>query len=75
MLKLIASIDSQKAFDKVSRNRFLNILADNHIPQQIITNMFNLYRKPMILIKIGDKLTEWKEIFTGVRQGCLLSPL
>jgi Reverse transcriptase (RNA-dependent DNA polymerase). len=29
----------------------------------------------MISIKIGDKLTEWKKIFTGVRQCCSLSPL
>ena len=58
----IAFIDFQKAFDKVIRSILLNILTDNHIPQQIITNIFNLYRKTMISIKIGNKLTEWKEI-------------
>ena len=71
----IAFIDFQKVFDKVNRNRLLNILADNHIPQQIISNIFNLYRKTMISIKLSEKLTELKEIFTGVRQGCALSPL
>ena len=66
----IAFIDFHKAFYKVIRNRLLNILADNHIPQLIITNIFNLYKKTMISIKISDKLTEWKENFAEVRQGC-----
>ena len=59
----------------MNRQLLLDILAKDHIPQQIIYNVYNLYQANLISIKTGDKLSEWKEINSGVRQGCGLSPL
>ena len=71
----IAFVDFKKAFDRADQNKLLNILVNDQMPQQIITNIYNLYKKTLILVKSGDKLSKWKEVFCGVKQGCPLSPL
>ncbi|KAJ4425543.1 hypothetical protein ANN_27737 [Periplaneta americana] len=71
----MAFIDFKKAFDKVNRNKLLQILADDQIPQQIIQNIYNIYKTTIIAIRSNNKLSQWRPIYSGVRQGCGLSPL
>ena len=37
--------------------------------------MKSMYRKTSYYVKIDEKFTEWFDIITGVRKGCLLSPI
>ena len=71
----IAFVDFVKVFDRVSRNKLFHILVNDQIPQQIIQNICNLYNNTLIAVKSGEKLSSWTEVFTGVKQGCPLSPL
>ncbi|KAJ4426643.1 hypothetical protein ANN_26441 [Periplaneta americana] len=71
----MAFIDFKKAFDKVNRNKLLQILADDQVPQQIIQNIYNIYKTTIIAIRSNNKLSQWRPIYSGVRQGCGLSPL
>jgi hypothetical protein len=69
----IAFVDLKKAFDKVNRTKLLEIPQNDNIPQQIIQNMYNLYKTSWIVVE--DKKSEWKAINSGVRQGCGLLPI
>jgi hypothetical protein len=69
----LAFIDLEKAFDKVNRNKRLDILIADDIPDQIIGTIYNIYNK--ISVKMGPDSSEWRKINEGVRQGCSLSPL
>jgi hypothetical protein len=71
----IAFVDFKKAFHRVNRKELLRILASDQVQQQTIQNIYNLYKTNLISVKIEDKLSEWREINTGVRQGCGLSPV
>lgn len=59
----------------VDRNKLLNILAHDGIPNQLITAIYNIYNSNHIQVRIENKYSEWKRINQGVRQGCSLSPL
>jgi TusA-related sulfurtransferase len=71
----IAFVDFKKAFDRVNRKELLRILASDQVSQQTIQNIYNLYKTNLISVKIEDKLSEWREINTGVRHGCGLLPV
>jgi hypothetical protein len=71
----IAFVDFKKAFNQVNRKELLRILASDQVPQQTIQNTYNLYKTNLISVKTEDKLSEWREINTGVRHGCGLSPV
>jgi hypothetical protein len=60
-------------FDRINRKELLRILASDQVPQQTIKNIYNLYKTNLISLKIEDRLSEWREINTRVRQGCGLS--
>jgi hypothetical protein len=59
----------------VNCKELLRILASYQVSQQTIQNIYNLYKTNLSSVKIEDKLSEWREINTGVRQGCGLSPV
>jgi hypothetical protein len=71
----IAFVDFKKAFDRVNCKDLLWILASDKVQRQTIQNIYNLYNTNSISVKIEDKLSDWREIKTGVRQGCGLSPV
>jgi TusA-related sulfurtransferase len=71
----IAFVDLEKAFDRVNKTKILEILQDDSIPQQIIQNIYNLFKTNLISVKIEDRKSEWKVIDSGVRKGCRLPPI
>jgi hypothetical protein len=71
----LAFPDLEKAFDKVNRNKFLDILIADDIPDQIIGAIYNTYNNNKISVKMRPDSSEWRPINEGVRQGCGLSPL
>ena len=68
-------IDFQKAFDSVNRPALWRILAHYGIPDKISSLIKMLYTGFSAKVICGTALTDNFEIKTGVKQGCLLSPL
>jgi TusA-related sulfurtransferase len=70
----LAFIDCKKAFDKVNRNKLIEILTEGYITNQLITAIYEIYKHNLIAVRLQAEISEWKTINCGVRQGCSLSP-
>ena len=68
-------IDFEKAFDSVDREVIWKILRHYGIPQVFINLIQELYEDATCQVIHNGKLTNPFEVKTGVRQGCLLSPM
>jgi len=44
-------------------------------PEQIISILQNLYQDGKCAVSTSGATSEWFTVLTGVRQGCILSPL
>jgi hypothetical protein len=71
----LAFIDYNEAFDKVNRNKLIEILIEDNIPNQLITAIYEIYEHNLIAVRLQAETSEWKIINCGVRQGCRLLPL
>ena len=67
-------IDYAKAFDCVDHNKLWKILEEIRIPDHLTCFLRNLYAGQQATVRTGHGTTDWFQIGTGVRQGCLLSP-
>jgi hypothetical protein len=70
----LALLDFGKAFYMVKRPLLFKILKKINIPKLLLQNMVKLYKSTEIKIKANNKLSYTKQINTGVRRGCPLSP-
>ncbi|KAL9989059.1 hypothetical protein ACROYT_G003567 [Oculina patagonica] len=68
-------IDFEKAFDSVDRNIIWQLMHHYGIPSKFIKLIQDLYESSSCQVIHNGKLTESFEVSTGVRQGCLLSPM
>ena len=68
-------VDFKKAFDSLHRESLWCILHLYGVPTMFITILKDLYSRSSCCIKTENGHTEFFEITTGVRQGCILSPL
>nr|CAH8838004.1 unnamed protein product [Trichobilharzia regenti] len=68
-------IDFEKAFDSVDREVIWKLLRYYGVPSTIIHLIQQLYDNAACQVIHNGKLTEAFEVRTGVRQGCLLSPM
>ena len=68
-------IDFKKAFDMVDREVLWKILRYYGLPIKIVNIIRSLYTNTRCRVIHNSDLTESFEVKTGVRQGCLLSPL
>ena len=68
-------IDFKKAFDSIHRECLWKILRNYGIPQKIVDLIRLFYRKFECSIILDNTLSQWFEVKSGVRQGCILSPL
>lgn len=72
---VINFIDFRKAFDSVHRESLWKIMQSYGIPEKIIGIVKSFYDNSRCAIRCGGEVGEWFRIVTGVRQGCVLSPL
>ena len=72
---IINFIDFKKAFDSVHRATIWKILKLYGIPDKIIEIIQNLYSSSKSAVRMNGHIGEWFKVITGVRQGCILSPL
>ena len=71
----IGFVDFEKAFDRVSHDRLIEILEGVGIDQADIIIISNLYWNQQATVKINGESTRSFEVKRGVRQGCVLSPI
>ena len=68
-------IDFEKAFDSIDHHVLWSILRYYGIPEKVIALIQQLYNGFTCQVIHGGSLTDPFPVSTGVRQGCLLSPL
>ena len=68
-------IDFQKAFDSVHRESLWKILQAYGLPPKIINLIKMFYDNFECSIILGNTITEAFPVKSGVRQGCILSPI
>ena len=68
----ISFIDFTRTFDSIHRPSLWNIMPTYGIPPKVITAIEQIYAD---CIRTEDGYSSWFEVVTGVRQGCLLSPI
>ena len=67
-------IDYAKAFNCVDHNQLWKILKEMEIPDHLTCLLKNLYEGQEATVRTGHGTTDWFQIGTGARQGCILSP-
>ena len=68
-------MDEGKAFNRVNTNKQWKTLEEYNVRGQLLDNIRAIYTNSMSAICTQDGLTEWFGVTSGVRQGCVLSPL
>ncbi len=69
-----AFIDLKKAFDFVDRDMLLYKLLINGVDGNVYNSIKSIYSSSTSCIRINNKLTDWFDCKTGVKQGDNLSP-
>jgi len=67
--------DFEKAFDSVDRNVIWQLMGHYGVPPKFIRLIQELYEASSCQVIRNGKLSDPFEMNTGVRQGCLLSPM
>ena len=70
-----AFIDVKKAYDTVWRNGLWKRLWDEGIRGKMWRVVKGMYGVVQSAVLVGDEQTEWFDLSTGVRQGCVMSPI
>jgi hypothetical protein len=68
-------IDVKKAFDRVFRAGLWQRIADEGVKGKMWRVLRSIYETVESCVRINGNLTDWFPVETGVRQGCVLSPL
>jgi hypothetical protein len=68
-------VDFKAAFDRVSRGALMYKLSCIGVSTKYINLLIKLYTGTMSAVWNGDELSDYFETYSGVKQGCLLSPL
>ncbi|KAI8515581.1 hypothetical protein Bbelb_063940 [Branchiostoma belcheri] len=67
-------IDFKKAFDSIHRETLWNIALSYGIPARFVRIFKSLYENSRCCVRTEGGTTDFFNIITGVRQGCILSP-
>ena len=68
-------VDQEKAFDRVDREKLWITLTDYGVDGELLANIKALYVNSKSRVRTKEGSTEWFDVTSGVRQGCVLSPL
>ena len=71
----IVFVDFEKAFDSVHRDSMWRILRHYGIPDKIVRVIRALYENFECRVAHNNKLSDTFQVKSGVRQGCILSPI
>ena len=68
-------VDQEKAFDRVNRDKLWGVLEQYDIKGQLLDNVRAIYANSKSAVRTPSGLSNWFPVTSGVRQGCVLSPL
>lgn len=68
-------VDFKAAFDKVSRKALIYKLYTMGVSYKFVKIIESIYNNTQTAVWTGDEMSEYFETKSGVKQGCLLSPL
>ena len=71
----IVFIDFKQAFDRLHRDSLWKILRHYGIPKKLVNIIQSLYKNFECRVIHNNELSEPFKVNTGVKQGCILSPL
>ena len=71
----IVFVDQEKAFDRVNRCQLWKVLEEYGVAGQLLENIMALNKSSLCAFRSTEGLSDWFPIRSGVRQGCVLSPL
>ena len=66
-------VDYEKAFDSIHRETLWKIMKAYGIPEKFIAIVKAFYKNSRAAVIHGDGKSEWFEIKSGVKQGCVMS--
>ena len=66
-------VDFQKAFDSIHRETLWKIMKLYGIPEKIINIIKTLYQNTRVAVIHDKSKTDWFDIKSGVKQGCVMS--
>ena len=68
-------VDFEQAFDSIHRDSLWNILRYYGIPEKLVSLIIALYENTECCVRTHEGNTRYFHIMSGVKQGCVLSPL
>ena len=71
---LLVLLDWEKAFDKIRHEMLIDALERMNIPGRLVNLIKSMYTNPTFQVSMDGRTSEWKKQYTGIRQGCPLSP-
>ncbi|XP_076038728.1 uncharacterized protein LOC143023941 [Oratosquilla oratoria] len=66
-------VDQEKVFDRINRNKLWQTHEEYSIRGQLFDNIRAIYTKSMSAVRTQNELSDWFDVSSGVRQGCVLS--
>ena len=71
---VLSFIDYEQAFDSVDRTALTKVLSLYGIPEKYIKMICTMHENNTAAVKVGNEVSNWFCIKSGVKQGCVLSP-
>ena len=71
---VLSFIDYDQAFDSVDRRALAKVLSLYGIPDKYIKVISAIYENNTGAVKVGNEVSSWLCIKSGVKQGCVVSP-
>ena len=68
-------VDLKKAYDSVWREGLFRRMADDGVPEKLLSLVKRWYKNVNVRIRVNDVESDWFQSKVGVRQGDTLSPL
>ena len=70
-----AFVDFKKAYDFINRDKLWKRLFESGISGKMLNAIMSLYKSVSSCVRVNTFKTEWFNVHSGLRQGCILSPL
>lgn len=71
----MAFVDLRKAYDSVPRDALWRVLRVYGVHQKLVGLLEDLHTGTQAAVRMGGGLSEWFDVRSGVRQGCVIAPL
>ncbi|XP_065567297.1 uncharacterized protein LOC136031557 [Artemia franciscana] len=71
---VLSFFDYEQAFDSADRRALAKVLSLYGIPDKYIKVIYAMYGNNTAAVKVGNEVSSWFCIKSGVKQGCVLFP-